>query len=225
MGRYVNCGIVTKIEVWTKTDFQKNKKAIMKRLGHVFDLNYYDSIKEEYNNYTCLYLNEEKFNKEFKELLEEMANIDIFRYSLLESIDPVEETAKFDEKKNKDILLDYLKNDFNLELKRQEEIKEYDGEKETDYKYSMEGPNSFGDETPGYFENYYYGTGMADDASFNDNLKDSDDIKIKIRFIPLYFDINKIESENIYPTLSLLNQFSRGYLKSNLKKTILFVIN
>ena len=45
---------------------------------------------------------------------------------------------------------------------------------------------------------------------------------MSLNYIPLYFDFNKIISEDITVTLKFLNHFIRKSLKNDLKNTLIF---
>lgn len=86
MGRNIICGIATKIKVCSKVSIQDNKENILKRIGSVFDLKYYDIVDEEHNNCLHLYLKEDLFNEKINELMKELANVELFRYEMYSSI-------------------------------------------------------------------------------------------------------------------------------------------
>lgn len=72
------------------------------------------------------------------------------------------------------------------------------------------------------FENYFYCTDMCDNSLFDDGLNGRYIIEVGLDCIPLYFDMNKTDSEDITSTLRLMNHFLRNALKSNLKNTLFF---
>lgn len=78
MERNISCGIVTKIEVINKYGLKENKADILKRIDKVFNLKYYEEGFSDNDKYMCLYLKEDLFNKEFKNLLLELVEIKPF---------------------------------------------------------------------------------------------------------------------------------------------------
>ena len=227
MGRNMCCGIATKIKVSTKTNLSEKKEEVLKRIGSVFDLKYYDIVDSNSGNYMCLYLKEDLFNQEFKDLLKELIEISPFRFTLYDCIEFATEKKAFDGKAVKEQLIDYFNNDFALSLR-----KEYDKnfnrnlmKWETDknnYRYYIDDFQYFNEDIGLDWENYFFCTDMCDYTLFDDSINSDDRINIGFNFIPLYFDIDKTDSEDISFTLRLLNHFLRASLKSNLKNTLIF---
>ena len=133
----------------------------------------------------------------------------------------------FDGKAVKEQLIDYFNNDFALSLR-----KEYDKnfnrnlmKWETDknnYRYYIDDFQYFNEDIGLDWENYFFCTDMCDYTLFDDSINSDDRINIGFNFIPLYFDTDKTDSEDISFTLRLLNHFLRASLKSNLKNTLIF---
>ena len=91
MGRYINCAIATKIKIKTSLNLKENKEQILKRVGSSFDLNYYE-IKEK-GNELCLFLKEDMFNKEHKDLLLELVQIPDFKNNIFNNIQSIKEKS------------------------------------------------------------------------------------------------------------------------------------
>ena len=78
MGRYISCGIATQIIVYGKGCLQKNKKDLLRRIDKFFNLKYYEEGLSDNDDCICLYLKEDLFNKNFKNLLLELNDLDLF---------------------------------------------------------------------------------------------------------------------------------------------------
>ena len=78
------------------------------------------------------------------------------------------------------------------------------------------------DEISFFYENYLNCTDIGDGAQFNDNITNINGLYMSLNHIPLYFDFNKIISEDITATLKFLNHFIRKSLKNDLKNTLIF---
>lgn len=105
MGRNMCCGIATKIKVSTKTNLSEKKEEVLKRIGSVFDLKYYDIVDSNSGNYMCLYLKEDLFNQEFKDLFKELIEISPFRFTLYDCIEFATEKKHLMEKQSRNNLL------------------------------------------------------------------------------------------------------------------------
>lgn len=212
MGRYITCGIATCIDIRSKVSVQENKEAILKRIGSVFNLKYYDINYGSDDDFIHLYLKEDLVNEKLKELLIELVDLKWFRIELYNNINALDQ--KFCDIKTKKIrLLKYLNNNFDLKIRKEGN------------NYFMDGVEYPKDETIIFGDNYFYGTNMSDDALFDDNLGDIYNLfKVDYNCLSLYFDIGKTNSENICLTLYFLNTLLRKALKSELKDTLLFGI-
>ena len=90
------------------------------------------------------------------------------------------------------------------------------------YRYYIDDFQYFNEDIELDWENYFFCTDMCDYTLFDDSINSDDRINIGFNFIPLYFDTDKTDSEDISFTLRLLNHFLRASLKSNLKNTLIF---
>lgn len=68
MGKYISCGIATQIIVDSKGCLKENKKDLLQRMDKIFNLKYYEEEFSDSDDYMCLYLKEDLFNKNFKNL-------------------------------------------------------------------------------------------------------------------------------------------------------------
>ena len=214
MGRFMCCGIATKISINSKVSIKENKEDILNRIKCVFDLKYYDIVEDDSDKHICLYLKEDIFNKELKDLLRELAEIKSFWWSMYENFEAIERKYNDSDREKKQKVIDYLDNNFNSYVEKEQEQDE-----RNDYTYFFENRQS----TLIGYENYFYCTDMCDDTLFNDNLDDDYDIlEVSPSYLSLYMDVPKTYSENIYSTLRFLNHFLRTSLKSNLRNTLIF---
>lgn len=230
MGRHISCGIATRIEIKVNIDFKENRENILKRIESTLDLKYYDIVDYESYNRIFLYLKPDLFNKEFKDLMRELAEIRLFRtemYNNIKSIQKIYDGRK--DKQRKEQLIDYIDNNFDLSIRR-EHSTFFDNKlgkmvtDEDDYNYFMDGTEYYNEDTLLGYENYFYCTDMSDSSLFSDdiNVNRYNDIYVRFKYIPLYYDVEKTFSEDICFTLVLLNHFLKTSLKSNLKNTLIF---
>ena len=112
----------------------------------------------------------------------------------------------------------YEKN-FDLKITRSYE-KRVDGK--NNYDYYLDNVLELNDEISFFYENYLNCTDIGDGAQFNDNITNINGLYMSLNHIPLYFDFNKIISEDITVTLKFLNHFIRKSLKNDLKNTLIF---
>ena len=224
MGRYISCGIATEIFILSKCSLKEHKNDILKRIDKIFNLKYYE--EESSDNYIILCLKQDLFNKEFKNLLLELTELNLFTNRFYYNIKTINKTY-YTPKERKKAVCDYLEKHFDLKIeKKYEEI--YDSEKgkkiidKDDFKYYIDNFIELSDEIRLHSENYLYCTDMSDETQFNHNITDLSDIHISLNHIPLYFDFNKTDSEDITFTLRFLNHFLRKSLKSELKNTLIF---
>lgn len=229
MGRYISCGIVTKINVMSRGSLKEHKNDILKRIDKIFNLKYYEEGFSNSDNYMCLYLKQDLFNKEFKNLLLELTELNLFTDSFYEIIKNINKTY-YTPKERKKSVCDYLEKNFDLKIERKyDEIFDYQKRKKiidkNNFKYYIDNLLELSDEIELCSENYIYCTDMSDETQFNDNITDFNGIYISLNHIPLYFDFNKIISEDITFTLRFLNHFLRKSLKNELKNTLIFGLN
>ena len=215
MGRYISCGIATQINIHSKVNVKENKEDILNRVKCAFDLKYYDVVENEEDNDINLYLKEDVFNKEFKDLLKELTEIRLFWEHIYDNFKEIESEYGDSERKKKEKVIDYLDNNFNLYITKEKKIENkgkaytyYLGEGKIDSLIS--------------YENYFYCTDMCENTLFNDDLSEYNVIKVCPYFIPLYLDFVETDSEDICFTLRLLNHFLKTSLKSNLRYTLIF---
>lgn len=115
MGRYISCGIVTKIEVNSKGYLQKNKKDLLQRKDKIFILKYYEEEFSDSDDYMCLYLKEDLFNKNFKNLLLELNELDLFTNYFYDNIKSISNNSyTMSQKDSKKTVWDYLENNFDF---------------------------------------------------------------------------------------------------------------
>ena len=227
MGRNISCGIVTKIEVRNKYGLNENKADILKRIDKVFNLKYYEERFSDNDKYMCLYLKEDLFNKEFKNLLLELVEIKPFMGFLYFNIKAINSNDYASSKEIQKVVSDYLENQFDLKIRREYE-KSYDYKDKREiinknsYVYSLDNVVELFDEIKLSWEDYLYCTDMYDCTLFDDNITSLRDFHMSLNHIPLYFDINKTDSEDITFTLRILNHLLRKALKSELKNTLIF---
>lgn len=227
VGRNISCGIVTKIEVRNKNGLKENKEDILKRIGKVLNLKYYEEGFSDNDKYMCLYLKEDLFNKEFKNLLLELVEIELFMKFLYFNIKAINSISHMPSKEMKKAIKDYLDNQFDLKVKRKYKKKyDYENKEEeidkNNYVYFLDNVLEFSGEIELSWENYLYCTDMYDDTQFDDNITNLRDFRVAVNHIPLYFDINKTDSEDITFTLRILNCLLRKALKNELKNTLIF---
>lgn len=229
MGKYINCGITTQIIVKSKINLKENKEKILNRINKVYDLKYYDVVfDKDDKNYMYLYLKEDLFNKKIKNLLKELVEIDLFRYSLYSNIEKIEEDYSDSDKEIKNKVNKYIENDNNFKIKK-EYSKEFDYElrkeviNKNDYSYYLDDFRDWKHDELLTYNNYFYCTEMADDLLFNDDISRKDrNITINIKVIPFYYEIGKTDSEDICFVLRFLNMFLRTSLKSEIRSTLSF---
>lgn len=229
MGRYISCGIVTKIIVLSRGNLKEYKNDILKRIDKIFNLKYYEEGFSNSDNYMCLYLKQDLFNKEFKNLLLELTELNLFTDSFYENIKNINKTY-YTPKERKKAVCNYLEKQFDLKIERNyDEIFDYQKRKKVidknNFKYYIDNLLELSDEIELCSENYIYCTDISDETKFKDNIIDLNGIYISLNHIPLYFDFNKIISEDITFTLRFLNHFLRKSLKSELKNTLIFGLN
>lgn len=198
MGRYVAVGVVSRIDIFRKNNFnlEKNKEKILTDLGKYLDLSKYDM--ESYKNCLSFYLKKEHFNNNIHDLIKEMAPIiksDALLYNCGEDIEI--ETADFN-KQNVPII-----------IKRYEK-----GNKEGEF-YCECKEDSENEEIAYEFPEYWI---------FNDEDL-SDELEVKFAYICLWRDWDKFGSEDETNLLKILNTLRYPYFKNELSKNILFYIS
>lgn len=90
------------------------------------------------------------------------------------------------------------------------------------YDYYLDNVLELNDEIGFFYENYLNCTDIVDGSQFNDNMTNIVGLYMSLNHIPLYFDFNKIISEDITAILKFLNHFIRKSLKNDLKNTLIF---
>ena len=228
MGRYISCGIVTKIEVNSKGCLKENKKDLLQRIDKIFNLKYYEEGFSDSDDYMCLYLKQDLFNKEFKNLLLELTELDLFTNYFYDNIKAISSNSyNMSQKDRKKAVCDYLEKNFDLKITRSYK-KKFDDKSwkevidKNNYEYYLDNVLELYDEISFSCENYLYCTDIADATQFNDNITSLNGLCMSLYHIPLYFDFNKIISEDITVTLRFLNHFIRKSLKNELKNTLIF---
>ena len=109
MGRYISCGIATQIIVYGKGCLQKNKKDLLRRIDKVFNLKYYEEGLSDNDDCICLYLKEDLFNKNFKNLLLELNDLDLFTNYFYDNIKAISSNSyNMSQKDRKKAVCDYL---------------------------------------------------------------------------------------------------------------------
>lgn len=133
MGRYISCGIATWIIVYGKGCLQKNKKDLLRRIDKVFNLKYYEEGLSDNDDCICLYLKEDLFNKNFKNLLLELNDLDLFTNYFYDNIKAISSNNyNMSQKDRKKAVCDYLEKNFDLKITRSYE-KRVDGKNNYDY--------------------------------------------------------------------------------------------
>ena len=192
MGRYIICGIATKIKVETRLNLQENREEALKRIASTFDLKYYDIIDEGYYDFMYLTLKEDLFNMKFKDLLLQLAEIDNFRNQFYYDINSIKRSDRDTQKDKKEKVMNYLNNSFDLYLEK-DNVKN---------KYYLKGVDEYSeDESPLNCESYFNCTNMSDETLFNDNIERGD-LKINFNYLLLYFQADTTYSEDICFTLN-----------------------
>ena len=224
MGRYISCGIATEIFILSKGSLKEHKNDILKRIDKIFNLKYYE--EESSDNYIILCLKQDLFNKEFKNLLLELTELNLFTNRFYNNIKTINRTY-YTPKERKKAVCDYLEKHFDLKIEKKYEETYYSekGKKiidKDDFKYYIDNFIELSDEIKLHSENYLYCTDMSDETQFNDGMTNLNGYYMFLNHIPLYFDFNKTDSEDITFTLRFLNHFLRKSLKSELKNTLIF---
>lgn len=225
MGRYMTGGIVTKIDVKINGDIKENKDKVLKIVSQSFNLKYYDVYENEKNNKIYFYLKEDLVNEKLKSLILELGEIhpikSFFNYV-------------FDGASSKDFEK-FVKNELEIKIKK-ENAKSYDYEtkeeivfeNEFDYEFICNMLNEDGQstlrETDTCFENYYYCTDMCKIPFGEDRYYRSDGIKVRLEFLPLYYECDKTDSECISWTLNIMNHLIRKSFKTELKDLFAFIL-
>ena len=122
MVRFMCCGIATKISINSKVSIKENKEDILNRIKCVFDLKYYDIVEDDSDKHICLYLKEDIFNKELKDLLRELAEIKSFWWSMYENFEAIERKYNDSDREKKQKVIDYLDNNFNSYVEKEQEL-------------------------------------------------------------------------------------------------------
>ena len=195
MGRYISCGIATQIIVDGNGCLKENKKDLLRRIDKVFNLKYYEEGLSDNDDCICLYLKEDLFNKNFKNLLLELNDLDLFTNYFYDNIKAISSNSyNMSQKDRKKAVCDYLEKNFDLKITRSYE-KRVDGK--NNYDYYLDNVLELNDEISFFYENYLNCTDMGDGAQFNDNITNINGLYMSLNHIPLYFDFNKIISEDI----------------------------
>lgn len=152
MGRYISCGIATQIIVDSKGCLQKNKKDLLRRIDKVFNLKYYEEGISDNDDCLCLYLKEDLFNKNFKNLLLELNELDLFTNYFYDNIKSISNNNyTMSQKDRQKAVWDYLENNFDLKIIRSYE-KRVDGK--YNYNYYLDNVLELNDEISLFYENY-----------------------------------------------------------------------
>ena len=200
MGRYISCGIATQIIVYGKGCLQKNKKDLLRRIDKVFNLKYYEEGLSDNDDCICLYLKEDLFNKNFKNLLLELNDLDLFTNYFYDNIKAISSNSyNMSQKDRKKAVRDYLEKNFDLKITRSYE-KRVDGK--NNYDYYLDNVLELNDEISFFYENYLNCTDIGDGAQFNDNITNINGLYMSLNHIPLYFDFNKINRSFFTVTLT-----------------------
>lgn len=150
----------------------------------------------------------------------ELNELDLFTNYFYDNIKSISNNNyTMSQKDRQKAVWDYLENNFDLKIIRSYE-KRVDGK--YNYNYYLDNVLELNDEISLFYENYLNCTDIADGAQFNDNMANINGLYMSLNHIPLYFDFNKIISEDITATLKFLNHFIRKSLKNDLKNTLIF---
>lgn len=150
----------------------------------------------------------------------ELNELDLFTNYFYDNIKSISNNNyTMSQKDRQKAVWDYLENNFDLKIIRSYE-KRVDGK--YNYNYYLDNVLELNDEISLLYENYLNCTDIADGAQFNDNMANINGLYISLNHIPLYFDFNKINSEDITATLKFLNHFIRKSLKNDLKNILIF---
>lgn len=150
----------------------------------------------------------------------ELNELDLFTNYFYDNIKSISNNNyTMSQKDRQKAVWDYLENNFDLKIIRSYE-KRVDGK--YNYNYYLDNVLELNDEISLLYENYLNCTDIADGAQFNDNMANINGLYMSLNHIPLYFDFNKIISEDITATLKFLNHFIRKSLKNDLKNILIF---
>lgn len=150
----------------------------------------------------------------------ELNELDLFTNYFYDNIKSISNNNyTMSQKDRQKAVWNYLENNFDLKIIRSYE-KRVDGK--YNYNYYLDNVLELNDEISLLYENYLNCTDIADRAQFNDNMANINGLYMSLNHIPLYFDFNKIISEDITATLKFLNHFIRKSLKNDLKNTLIF---
>lgn len=201
MGRYISCGVVTKIEIIEKNNenykILENKHDVTEQLNKYINVSDYDII--EYDNALGFELKIDIFNQNINSLFDELDTI-------------------IDCKKR--WLYDHREETITLELDQYNDDYPYksDLEKERYYgNYYVKTKNDeYGDEETYPPSNCWI---------LHNNFTMLNNLKVYIHVIPLWFDLNKISIESEYHLLHIINTLKTGFFKTPLSKNLIIYIS
>ena len=217
MGKIVCCGLITRIEI-KGNNLQKYKDDILKRIDKFFNLKYYEVSRND-DNYMCLYLKEDVANTNLKDLFLELTDFYLFIYYFHLNIDAIRDKCYNSYKEAKKQVVDYLKNHFDLRIKRDYK-KRFGIIDENSYEYFLE---NFMDESEINlsWKNNLFCKDLSDKLLFDADINPMN-FHMKLKIISLCLDNYKTYSKDISFTMKHLNYFFRKSLKSDLKSTVVF---
>ncbi|MBQ8472888.1 MAG: hypothetical protein IJ501_05240 [Bacilli bacterium] len=201
MGRFLTCGVVTKIELIEKNDVEykilENKDKVIEQLNKYIDTSNYDVV--EYPNALGFELKLDVFNQ----------NIN----SLFDELDTLVDCKKF-------WLYNHKEETISLELNRYDDDYDYesDWQKEHNYGkfYVKTEKHEYGDDQTYPPGNYWI---LYDEYELRKNLK------VYIHVLPLWYDFYKVSIESEFYLLHILNTLKTKYFQTILSKSLIIYIS
>ena len=200
MGRFLSCGVVTKIELIEKKGAEykisKNKDEIINQLNKYIDTNNYDLV--EYDDALNLELKLDVFNQNINSLFDELDTIVDCKAEWLYNLDEEKIFAKL------------CRYDDNYNYKS-----EYDKNHNYGKFYIKTEKNQINDYKTYPFGNYWI---------FHGNREMRRNFNIYIHTISLWSDFYKIDIEDEFYLLHILNILKTKYFKTPLSKSLIIYI-
>lgn len=201
MGRFLACGVVTKIELIERTDVDykilENKDKVIEQLNKYIDTSNYDVV--EYPNALGLELKLDVFNQNINSLFDELDTL-------------------VDCKKN--WFYNHKEETISLELNRYDDDYDYesDWQKERNYGnfYIKTEKHEYGDDQTYPPGNYWI---LYDEYELRKNLK------VYIHVLPLWYDFYKVSIESEFYLLHILNTLKTKYFQTILSKSLIIYIS
>lgn len=193
-------GVVSSISIYKKknSDIKLNKEQIMKSLNQYLDISKYKLM--EYSNGYKLKIEPKYFKENIHELIQEL-------YPLIRCNAIIE--------KHGEEYYNFINNDFNYQsfpLTLKQFTKDEYGHHKGDFYRSWD---KVEEEMAFEFPQYW----VFEDWDLKENLN------VRFGYIPLWWDYEKIMSEDETKLLKILNTMVHSYYKSSLSKNILYYIS